>query len=386
MNEDSSYKTQYLGFYFDGINPIKHEVNVTITRDGLKIQKLKVDTYFWWDLSEVNQSNDIYADKEVKLEKGDDIPEILIIKDVSFIKSLKQISPDFQTKFQISATRSKWLKTIFYLSIASVLIVVVIYKWLLPSLSESIAQKIPVSWEKKLGQNYKEYFTAQFGICEEKELTDKIYQIKDQLVDTLHKTNYQYNLTILDHNMVNAFALPGGDIIIFRGLIEKSKRPEELAGVMAHEIQHIEQRHMTKILIKDKSLDILISFMTGDSSGAGTALMAAKTLGSLAYRRSEESSADTEGLKMLVDARIDPNGLIDFFETLKKEYGNMPDIFKYISTHPDTGDRIEKLDNIIKGYSFKPEKLLPDVNWEETKMLCSKTKESNDVKIDEEEN
>ena len=64
----------------------------------------------------------------------------------------------------------------------------------------------------------------------------------------------------------------------------------------------------------------------------------------------------------------------------------MPDIFKYISTHPDTEDRIEKLDSMIKGYSFKPEKLLPDVNWEETKMLCSKTKESNDVKIDEEEN
>ncbi|MCH7926710.1 MAG: M48 family metallopeptidase [Candidatus Dadabacteria bacterium] len=386
MNEDSSYKTQYLGFYFDGINPIKHEVNVTITRDGLKIQKLKVDTYFWWDLSEINQSNDIYADKEVKLEKGDDIPEILIIKDVSFIKSLKQISPDFQTKFQISASRSKWLKMIVYLSIASIIIITVFYKWLFPSFAELIAQNIPVSWEVKLGQNYKKYFVSQFKECEKKELKDKIELINDQLVETIPNTDYKYNITILDFDMVNAFALPGGEIIIFRGLIEKSKRPEELAGVMAHEIQHIEQRHMTKILIKDKSLDILISFMTGDSSGAGTALMAAKTLGSLAYRRSEESSADTEGLKMLVDARIDPNGLIDFFETLKKEYGNMPDIFKYISTHPDTGDRIEKLDNIIKGYSFKPEKLLPDVNWEETKMLCSKTKESNDVKIDEEEN
>jgi len=386
MNEDSSYKTQYGAFYFDGINPIKHEVNVTITRDGLKIQKLKDDTYFWWDLSEINQTNDIYADKEVKLEKGDDIPEILIIKDVSFIKLLKQISPDFQTKFQTSASRSKWLKTIVYLSIASIIIITVFYKWLFPSLAELIAQNIPVSWEVKLGQNYKKYFVSQFKECEKKELKDKIELINEQLVETIPNTDYKYNITILDFDMVNAFALPGGEIIIFKGLIEKSKRPEELAGVMAHEIQHIEQRHMTKILIKDKLLDILVSSMTGDSGGAGTALIAAKTLGSLAYRRSEESSADTEGLKMLVDARIDPNGLIDFFETLKKEYGNMPDIFKYISTHPDTGDRIEKLDNIIKGYSFKPEKLLPDVNWEETKMLCSKTKESNDVKIDEEEN
>jgi len=386
MNENSSCKTQYGAFYFDGINPIKHEVNVTITRDGLKIQKLKVDTYFWWDLSEINQANDIYTDKEVKLEKGDDIPEILIIKDVSFIKSLKQISPDFQTKFQTSASRSKWLKTIVYLSVASIITIIVFYKWLLPSLAELIAQKIPISWEKSLGQNYKEYFVSQFGICEEKELTDKIYQIKDQLVDTLHKTNYQYSITILDHDMVNAFALPGGEIVVFKGLIEKSRRPEELAGVMAHEIQHIEQRHTTKNLIKDKSFEILISAISGDSGGTDYALKAAKTIGGLAYRRSEEASADSEGLKMLVNARIDPNGIIDFFETIKKQEIELPGIFKYLSTHPDTEDRIDKLDNIIKGYSFKPQKLLPDVNWEETKMLCSKTKDSNDVKIDEEEN
>ena len=386
MNEDSSCRTQYGAFYFDGINPIKHEVNVTITRDGLKIQKLKDDTYFWWDLSEINQTNDIYADKEVKLEKGDDIPEILIIKDVSFIKSLKQISPDFQTKFQTSASRSKWLKTIVYLSIASIIIIIVFYKWLFPSLAELIAQNIPVSWEVKLGQNYKKHFVSQFKECEKKELKDKIELINDQLVETIPNTDYKYNITILDFDMVNAFALPGGDIIIFRGLIEKSKRPEELAGVMAHEIQHIEQRHMTKILIKDKSLDILISSMTGDSGGAGTALMAAKTLGSLAYRRSEESSADTEGLKMLVNARIDPYGMVDFFKIIETEHGERDGYLKDMSTHPDTGDRIEKLDNMIKGYGFKPKKLLPDVNWEETKMLCSKTKEPNDVKMKDEAN
>jgi predicted Zn-dependent protease len=384
MNESSLHYTSYRAYYFDGINPIKHEVNITITRDGLKIQKLKDGTYFWWNLSETKQTNDIYADREIKLEKGDNIPEILIIKDLSFIESLKKISPHFQTKFQTTASRSKWLKTILYLSIASIITIIVLYKWLLPSLTELIAQKIPVSWEVKLGKNYKEYFVSEFGTCEEKELSDKIEHIKDKLVKTINKTDYNYNVTILNFEMVNAFALPGGEIIIFKGLIEKASRPEELAGVMAHEIQHIEQRHTTKILIKDKSFEILMSAISGDTGGVDYALKAAKTLGGLAYRRSEESSADTEGIKMLVNARIDPYGLIDFFKTMKKEYGNMPDIFKYISTHPDTEDRIEKLDSMIKGYSFKPQKLLPDVNWEKTKMLCSETKQSNDVRMEDE--
>ena len=89
---------------------------------------------------------------------------------------------------------------------------------------------------------------------------------------------------------------------------------------------------------------------------------------------------------MLINARIDPYGMVDFFKIIETEHGEMDGYLKYMSTHPDTGDRIETLDNMIKGYSFKPQKLLPDVNWEETKMLCSKTKEPNDVKMKDEAN
>ena len=386
MPLSSSYRTDFSGYYFDGKSPLRRDVTVTVTREGLRILNNDDQSIILWSFSDIKQVNDIYTEEEIRLEYGNELPQILIIKDPRFINSVKEISPKFNKRFKPFVTKSKRTKILVYIFISATLISGLMYIWVLPALGNLIVKKIPVTWEVKIGQNFKKYFVSEFNKCEEKELNEKLVLIKNKLENTIQDSNYKYDITIVDFDMVNAFALPGGEIVIFRGLIEKSNRPEELAGVLAHEIQHIEQRHFTKILVKELSIHVLIAIMIGNSEVVNTVVMSANTLRSLAYRRSEESSADTEGLKMLVDARIDPGGMIDFFKILESEHGEIEGYNKYISTHPDTEDRIGKLDNMIKGYSFKPEKLLPDVNWEEAKMLCSKTKESNDVKIDEEEN
>ncbi|NIT13047.1 MAG: M48 family metalloprotease, partial [Candidatus Dadabacteria bacterium] len=202
-----------------------------------------------------------------------------------------------------------------------------------------------------------DYFLEVYAVCDDEMLTEKIDHIKDKLVSTLDNTGYEYRVTILDSPVVNAFALPGGDFVIFNGLIKKSTRPEELAGVMAHEIQHIEQRHTTKLLVKDKLFEFILTSGEGSSQGVESTLQIARVLGGLAYRRAEESAADAQGLKMLIEAQIDPNGMKDFFKIMEAEYGKMPALFKYISTHPDVGERIETLDTMIRRSSFTPKKL-----------------------------
>lgn len=385
MSHSTNRYSNYRGYYYDGVKPIRYEVEVTITRDGLRIQKPGHITTSLWNISEFSQVNDPFIDSEIRLEKGSDIPEILIIKDLSFVEALKSISPDSKSRFKDTTGRPKWISTIIYLSIAAVVVSITLYMWVLPNMAGFIAKRIPVSWEQRLGRGYKEFFTQSFDVCEQEELHQQVERIQSQLLNTISNSRYKYNITILDFNMVNAFALPGGEIVLFRGLIEKSNRPEELAGVMAHEIQHVEQRHSTKILIKDKSLDIILSAVTGNSSGVGSTLNATKILGSLAYRRDEESSADKQGLEMLMKAEVDPNGLIDFFKIIDKEHGDVPDVFKYVSTHPNTQDRINTLKDMIRQSDFVANKLLPDVDWEKTKMLCSKTKESDDDTIESDE-
>ena len=155
--------------------------------------------------------------------------------------------------------------------------------------------------------------------------------------------------------------------------------------MVAHEIQHIEQRHFTKILIKELSIGIFLGLMIGDSQVVGTALNYANMLRSLAYKRSEESSSDAEGMKMLIKAGIDPKGMVDFFEIMKKEYDGTTEVSEYLSTHPNTENRIEKLNTMIAQKQIESEKLLPNVDWEKTKMLCQETKEQQDVKMSEED-
>ncbi len=372
---NSTITTEFEGFYYDGKSPLRRDVSVTITREGLKLLRKDDKTAIWWSFSDIKQVNDIYTEKEARLETGEEIPQILIVKDSSFISCIKQIAPDFNKKFKRSYTKTRWIKTLAYSFVGSVIAIWIIYKLLLPPFTELTARVIPVSWEEKLGERYKNIYVAPLTKCEDKEKLEPIEQIMARLTGSIRDSQYTYHITVIKNDSINAFALPGGSIVVFEGLIKATKRPEELAGVLAHEIQHIEQRHSTKIILRETSIGFLVSAVTGTSEGFDIAFKAARTIGGLGYRRQEEESADVEGLKLMVNARIDPYGMIDFFKLIRDKYGKFPKLFEYFSTHPNTNNRIETLDNLIKGYSYKPEKLLSGVNWEEVKNICETTEQ-----------
>ncbi|HSG31489.1 MAG TPA: M48 family metallopeptidase [Thermodesulfobacteriota bacterium] len=384
MSPDSSYKLQFQGLYYDGRSARRHDVEVTLTRDSLRIDADTFSNTITWLYPRITQVKDIYSENEVRLQYGQELPEILIIRDKSFIGSLRSISPQFGRNFSRHGS-DKRIKTVAYVFIALFISAVLLHKWIVPPLMNIMVEKFPVTWEEKIGKSFISQISKGFGVCEDERLNTQIDKIKDRLGATLDSSKYKYNITIVNNSLVNAFALPGGEIILFRGLIEKSNRPEEVAGVVAHEIQHIEQRHFTKILIKELSIGIFLGLMIGDSQVVGTALNYANMLRSLAYKRSEESSSDAEGMKMLIKAGIDPKGMVDFFEIMKKEYDGTTEVSEYLSTHPNTENRIEKLNTMIAQKQIESEKLLPNVDWEKTKMLCQETKEQQDVKMSEED-
>src|SRR5207244_2410003 len=117
-------------------------------------------------------------------------------------------------------------------------------------------------------------------------------------------------------------AAAGGQVIRVRGLLERTRTPEELAGVLAHEIQHVLRRHATRMLLQHTSAGLMLAAVSGDISGAmAYGLESARVLGALRYSRQYEAEADVEGLRMLLAAGVDPEGMIAFFETLRAEEG-----------------------------------------------------------------
>ena len=149
-------------------------------------------------------------------------------------------------------------------------------------------------------------------------------------------SKFTYEFHVAEDTSLNAFAFPGGVIVVNTGLIAATSRPEELAGVLAHEVQHVELRHSIRGMVKDLGLRGLFAFATGDLGGSLLG-EAAVGLTSLKFSRDDESQADQAAFEALMAAEIDPSGLPAFFEIMRKQGSDAPAAF--VSTHPSSADR-----------------------------------------------
>lgn len=148
--------------------------------------------------------------------------------------------------------------------------------------------------------------------------------------------NEAYRFHLADDKLVNAFAVPGGDIVVHRGLLRATRSADELAGVLAHEIQHVALRHSLKGMIRSAGLGLLVAALIGDP-GATLAGQAADRLLTLKFSRDAEREADDHGFSLLVARGIDPKGMVDFFATLAKQQNGAPP--ELLSTHPASAER-----------------------------------------------
>jgi predicted Zn-dependent protease len=165
-------------------------------------------------------------------------------------------------------------------------------------------------------------------------------------------------------------AAPGGYLIVFRGLLQDTDTPEELAGVLAHEIQHVMLRHGMRLIVQHVSMAVIIAALSGDASGMlSYGLQAAQTLQTLSYSRMAENQADEQGLALLQQAGINPEGMMLFFEKLShKEEDTSP--FRYVSTHPPTTERRRHLEDLTSADSIPYQAFAFKQDWETLRDLC----------------
>lgn len=198
-------------------------------------------------------------------------------------------------------------------------------------------KRIPHEQEARLGDLVLAQTRLQMKILESGPAVDAVSAIGNKLADgSLHR----YRWFVADRPDLNAFAAPGGVVVVFSGLIRSAGSAEELAGVLAHEVAHAELRHSLRGMVKSLGLRALVSMLTGDASG-GVFADAATRLTELRFSREAELEADDEGLRRLVKARIDPNGMLSFYRKLASERRLSPP--PLLSTHPATGERLERL-------------------------------------------
>ncbi|WP_402719993.1 M48 family metallopeptidase [Janthinobacterium rivuli] len=204
----------------------------------------------------------------------------------------------------------------------------------------ALAGLIPLSTEKQLGELALSQVRAQGGISESGVTQQTVQDIGRKLTAG---SRYQYRWLIKNDDTVNAFAMPGGIIVVHTGLLRQAADPGELAGVLAHEVQHVEQRHSLRQMISSLGWGALVGVTIGDISAV--AAMLAHQAGTLYFSRDMEEEADRLGLLALQRAHIRPDGMLSFFQKLDdKDKAKVPG---WISSHPQTAARAQQIRSLI---------------------------------------
>lgn len=209
------------------------------------------------------------------------------------------------------------------------------------TVARNTIQALPISVDKEIGDFAIENMDLQGSPVEDQVVVGAIEEMVSRLEKHAAVKGFEFHVQVIDADIVNAFALPGGQIVVYTGLIKSAKRPEQVAGVVAHEIAHVTRRHGLQRIAHSIGITALISGLLGDVGGlvavAGE-LLELSTINK--YSRNHETEADEEGVRMLHAAGIDPLGMAEFFQIMKDTHGDLPAVVSWISTHPEHDARI----------------------------------------------
>ena len=363
-------RTDWPGVYLDGRTPARQPATIRLMREGIEVTPAGGPTRLW-PYRELRQTQGFYTGEEVRLERGGDLPETLLVPDIAFLESLHEVAPHASGRFHDPGRRGSRLRFTIAAGAAVIAASAAIYFWGIPALAALAAPRVPVAWEESVGQSAIAYLAPPDRRCGDPQLGRAMDAMVRRLTAPGPASPYSFRVYVVNQPVVNALAVPGGHVVVFRGLLERTRTPEAMAGVLAHELQHVLRRHATRAVIQDVSTGLLLMALTGDVTGPlAYGLQTARTLGDLRYSRRAEEEADTEGMKMALAARVEPAGMIAFFESIRKEEGDPARAVSYLLSHPLAADRIARLQAIAAGWKGTPEPLLPGESWPALTKRC----------------
>lgn len=259
--------------------------------------------------------------------------------------------------------------------IATVAVVVVLAVGLLSGstlVTEALVRLIPARWEKSWGNDVVETVAQTAPFCKESEGQAVLRMLVKRLAATT-EAPFPFEVHVSNAPVANAFAVPGGQIVIFRGLLDVATTPEEVAGVLAHEMAHEVQRHPTRGVVRSVGIKTVMGLVGGNMGRSMST--ATGTLINLSHSRGDESEADRIGVDMLNKANIRADGLIHFFERMSNRgESNYSPVLTYLSTHPSDTSRVAAIRRLARGQGDA----MTMKEWQALKSICGADKAKDD--------
>jgi beta-barrel assembly-enhancing protease len=264
--------------------------------------------------------------------------------------------------------RRKW--NLFVGILGGLALLVGLAWWQSEAVTQWIANRVPLETEIRIGDRALAQLEQEYALTNEGAAPAALASIGARLTTA---SRYRYRWYVSAEREVNAYALPGGIIVVNAGMIDSAANAEELAGVLAHEVQHVEQRHTLQQMIHTAGWAAVLAVVLGDVS-AITAIVVHQ-LGDLRNSRKLETEADVEGMKALARAGIPLQGMADLFRKLQAENERRGgEGIALLSSHPASAERIADLEQLAKTLKCECRPLA--VDWKSVQAAAQKWRAS----------
>lgn len=210
--------------------------------------------------------------------------------------------------------------------------------------------------EVQMGQQESQQINAQLPLLQDPAINQYVNQLGQQIASHTSRADLPWQFYVVNTDVVNAFALPGGIIYVNRGVLERASKMDELAGVLGHEIEHVVRRHSVKQMEQVQGANVGVAILctltnTCQNQAVGAAVNIGGTLVFDKFSRQDEVQADEGGFHNVMNAGISPEGMLTFFEKLLAEEqqsgGSSSGVSAWFSDHPGTSDRIADIRRML---------------------------------------
>jgi Zn-dependent protease with chaperone function len=363
------------GKYFDGTSARQNLVLVHAdTRHGSPVLVIQPESgpEILWPTSDLREVTDQARDQGIVLCLGQEGIARLIIPHGHAEDVVRAMAPNLG---KVVVHKSKIKQIILWGggAIASVALIMFV---ILPAMSDQLATMIPREREAALGRVAIGQISTFLGSTEEEiACTNPAGQkaLKKMTTRMVGNTDIPYDLQVkvFNHDMINAFAVPGGHVVLFKGLLDAARSPEEVAGVLGHEVGHVVNRDPTRLMLRSAGSVGILGMVFGDFAGGFLALVLAEQLISAQYAQGAEANADTFTHGLMADAQLPAKSFATFFDTLKNKYGDDQGLLSHLASHPDLEGRANAAyaADVIGDGPFDP--VLTAKEWSDLKNICS---------------
>ena len=364
--------------FFDGLTAGRHEVHVALSddRQAMIITGDTLSEPLRWPLMDLRALSDTSQSDQLTLTRlaptDDEAPRDparLVLHDPELIAWMHRTRPGL---FRVDMHKGTWRKVFLYsggaIAAAGLMLFVI-----LPAMADTLARIIPIEREIAFGKMVTGQMERLLGKtgdrsirCEDPAGRAALNKMMTRLTDS-RDMEYEISTYVFRNDMVNAFAAPGGQVVIVSGLLDAAQSAEEVAGVLAHEIAHVENRDATRNALRAAGSAGLLTMIIGDFSGGAAFAVLGEKLMNAAYTREAEEAADLFALSMLDAAYIDAAGFGRFFD----EIADLQpfEIPAYLSTHPVTAERAAQARAFAQSQTdTRP--ILSDAEWQALRNIC----------------